>query len=503
MTEPARSPGFGSALVEAGVVALVDRYAAGAATPLDATRVYLDRIGRHDPRLHAFADLDAAGALAAAEASGQRWAEGRPLSRIDGVPIGIKANIAVRGLPWSGGLAARRGLIATDDAACVAHLRAAGAVLLGTLHMDEAAFGATGDNRWYGRTLNPHGTGRSPGGSSAGPAAAVAAGLCAAAIGTDTMGSVRIPAACCGVVGLSPRRGTIDAAGVLPLSWSFDNVGVLGRSVDDVERVLDAAAGLHAASNTHAADGFDAPSSSPIATSSPSPSPALSASASASALPLPSPSSTAARRSAIGADLAVLVVPDDIDLAPAARRAFEAAQHAACGAGLRLQRVPFSGDELRRLGKALLLVVEVEAWVEHEALLRTQPETVSDGLRGLLEWGARQNAGRLGSALRDLRDGDAALRARLAAVAPGAGLLLPVVPCADFGFDSPQPQIAMFTALGSIAGLSGLSLPMALAGDEAPGAVQILSSDNTTTFALARLLADHLPAVGTPAGFSS
>ena len=182
--------------------------------------------------LCAFVDLDRDGALAAARASDTRTP--RPL---EGVTVGSKANIAVAGLPWTAGMALHRDRVATRDAGVVAQLRDAGAIVLGTLNMHEAALGATTDNAFYGRTLNPHDTARTPGGSSGGSGAAVAAGLCDIALGTDTLGSVRIPAAYCGVYGLKPTPGAIAVDGVEPLARDLDAVGPLARSLDMLERV--------------------------------------------------------------------------------------------------------------------------------------------------------------------------------------------------------------------------------------------------------------------------
>ena len=151
--------------------------------------------------------------------------------------IGIKANIAVQGLPWTAGIGLRRGAIAAADAAVVATLRAAGAAILGTLNMHEAALGATTDNAFYGRTHNPHRHGFTAGGSSGGSAAAVAAGLCDVALGTDTLGSIRIPAAYTGVYGLKPTNGAVDASGLVPLTEAFDCIGPLSYSLDLLERV--------------------------------------------------------------------------------------------------------------------------------------------------------------------------------------------------------------------------------------------------------------------------
>ncbi|ANY21093.1 Glutamyl-tRNA(Gln) amidotransferase subunit A [Tsuneonella dongtanensis] len=149
-----------------------------------------------------------------------------------GVRVGIKSNIAVAGLPWTAGMGLRRGIIAERDAEVVARLRRAGAAILGTLNMHEAALGSTTDNPFYGRTINPHREGFTPGGSSGGSGAAVTAGLCDLALGTDTLGSVRIPAAYCGVYGLKPTAGAVPQDGLVVLDARLDAIGPLARDLD-------------------------------------------------------------------------------------------------------------------------------------------------------------------------------------------------------------------------------------------------------------------------------
>ena len=183
----------------------------------------LDRIARLNPRIGAFTAIDGDGAMAGAAESAGRIAQGtaRPL---EGMTIGVKANIDVAGLATTAGVAARRDEIATSDAAVVRRLREAGAIILGHVNMHEAALGATTDNEAYGDTQNPHRAGFTPGGSSGGSSAAVAAGLCDAALGTDTLGSVRIPAAYCGVYGLKPTNGLVDGDGLVSLAARLDRV---------------------------------------------------------------------------------------------------------------------------------------------------------------------------------------------------------------------------------------------------------------------------------------
>lgn len=216
-----------------GIAELHAAFARGDTTPSAVLDYYLARIAAFDGALRAFVDVDAKAARAAAFISDARFAADsrRPL---EGIPIAVKSNLAVKGIELAAGMEARRGILAEDDSVVVQRLRDAGAIIVGTTNMHEAALGATTDNPFFGRCLNPHGESRSPGGSSGGSAVAVAAGLCVASIGTDTLGSIRIPAALCGVYGLKPTPGTILTSGLVPLSPRFDAIGPIARSMDDI-----------------------------------------------------------------------------------------------------------------------------------------------------------------------------------------------------------------------------------------------------------------------------
>lgn len=156
---------------------------------------------------------------------------------VDGIGFAVKDNIETSELPTTAGTEALRGSWPRRDAGVVAALRSAGGVVVGKTNLHELAFGITGDNGSFGPTRNPHDPRRSAGGSSSGSAAAVAAGIVPFALGTDTGGSIRIPAAHCGVVGLRPTTGRYPATGVAPLSWTRDTVGILARNVADAARI--------------------------------------------------------------------------------------------------------------------------------------------------------------------------------------------------------------------------------------------------------------------------
>ncbi len=217
--------------------------ARGEISAVALTDAYLAAIEQHDGRCRAFVAVDADGARAAARASDQRRRNGQPLGRLDGIPLAIVDNLDVAGLPTSAGLPGRRQRVAEQDASAVARLRGAGAVILGKTSLDEAALGTLGANPTFGDVPNPNDPARVAGGASAGSAAAVAAGLAAATLGTDTMGSVRIPAAFCGVYGLRPTLGEIGTSGLWPGLPRLDAIGPIARSLDDLTvllQVLDA-----------------------------------------------------------------------------------------------------------------------------------------------------------------------------------------------------------------------------------------------------------------------
>ncbi len=227
--------------LDLSLAALHRAYGAGRLDPLAVAEACLDRIARDNPKLNAFVLVTAEAARAAAAASAARWRAGRPASPIDGAPIALKDNIDMEGVVTANGLPGGR--VAEADAAVVARLRAAGAVPLGKTNLHEAAFGTTTDNPHWGMTHNPHRRGWTAGGSSGGSGAAVAAGLAAAALGTDTMGSVRLPAACCGCFGLKPTFGRVSLAGVVPLAPSLDHAGPLARTAEDALTLFEVMSG--------------------------------------------------------------------------------------------------------------------------------------------------------------------------------------------------------------------------------------------------------------------
>ncbi|MCK2219067.1 amidase [Actinomadura sp. ATCC 31491] len=205
----------------------------GRTSAAELTALALDAIAAHDPGLNAFVTVDAAGAAEAARRADAELAAGEDRGPLHGMPVAVKDLIMIAGLPVTMGSRHFAGHVPGTDAACVALLRRAGAVVVGTTTTHEFAYGPTGDRSAGGPARNPWDPSRMTGGSSAGSGAAVAAGLVPLALGTDTGGSVRIPAALCGVSGFKPAYGAIPADGVFPLSRTLDHVGVLAATPED------------------------------------------------------------------------------------------------------------------------------------------------------------------------------------------------------------------------------------------------------------------------------
>jgi aspartyl-tRNA(Asn)/glutamyl-tRNA(Gln) amidotransferase subunit A len=380
-----------------------------------------------DARIHAFLMVDAQCAQA----------RGAPLSPVDGMLIGVKANIAVQGWPFHAGVGAWRERIAPRDAACVARMREGGAVLLGLLNMDEGALGDTCDNAFFGRTENPRRPGFTAGGSSGGAGAAVAAGFCAAALGTDTLGSVRIPAAYCGVIGHKPPHGAISVEGVVPLAPWLDTVGIVAAT----------------------------------------------------------PEIAGAMRAWLGPvagrgdlDGAIGVYPlDDEDVSDAMRDALARVVDTAEGSGLVVRRMERLPQGLQDIARAAFLLVAVSAAEVFFAQRARAPDGFSPGFLKTLAWAESQPVARrryaqevLAKAAEEIRD----------AFAPYAAVLMPTTRRAAFAFGSARPRgTADFTCLANIAGLAATAFPVGLRDGALPLSVQAVGADEQTCLALAQRLA--------------
>ncbi len=216
---------------------------AGELSPVDLVELHLQKIEQLNGQLNAFVTITPDAAKKAAEAAETEIRAGKYRGPLHGIPIGIKDIIDTKGIRTTIGSSIFQDNIPAQDATVVKRLRKAGAVLIGKTNTHEFALGVTTNNVHYGPTRNPWDLERVPGGSSGGSAAATAAHLCCAALGSDTGGSIRIPAAFCGIVGLKPTYGRVSLHGVFPLATSLDHVGPLTRTVEDAAIVLQELAG--------------------------------------------------------------------------------------------------------------------------------------------------------------------------------------------------------------------------------------------------------------------
>lgn len=410
-------------IVDLGVAGLSGRYRDGSLSPTTITEFYLSQIALLNPRINAVLDLYVEESHISAQASANRFKTGKPLSPIDGVPIGIKANIAVKGHVCHGGIKAYENNIAENDAAVVARLKQAGAIVMGSLNMEEGALGAATDNPWYGKTHNPLKHGYTPGGSSGGSAAAVASGMMPVALGTDTMGSVRIPSAYCGLVGHKPSRDLIPFDGIMALSPTLDCVGPHTRTVEDARMILEAL------------------SSRPLNGKDPD-------------------------EITIGR----LDWADDVEVDTDVKAEFDRVVAVLKAAGANIITIRFDGYDFGKSRRAGLLISEVEGAKEHVEQYEKNAAGFSDHFQSLLSWGVAQRADKVEAAYKLIAEQQVCADAIFDNCDV---LILPTAPQPAFKFGSPIPaNQADFTAFANFAGLPSTAVPIATQG--LPVSVQIL-----------------------------
>ena len=442
---PGRQHGGMAGLEFETILGLSRAYEAGETSPTEVTRASLERIERLDPVLHAFTVVDSEGALTAARSAERAFADGKARGPLEGVPIALKDLYFTRSMPTTAGMALLADWTPDHDATVVERLAGAGAVLLGKLTMTEGAF--VTHHPKVPVPLNPWDRARSTGLSSSGPAAALAAGLCYGALGSDTGGSIRFPSAACGLVGLKPTYGRVSRYGVFPLAASLDHVGPMTRGVGDAAAMLSVIAGLDPRDPT------TRPESVP------------------DYLALLSDGVTGL---SIGLDEAYCREHADPAVADAVLASVEVFE--ALGARIRKVHLPAMSDLLR----GFISLVAVEAAVAHEPYYPERAEDYGDGLRRLLMDGHEVGAvdyARVQAAGRTLS-------ARLAEVLSGVDALLcpswpePAPPItADDSTDDildESGNMLKFTAPYNVSGHPTLSLPCGFTDGGLPLSLQLV-----------------------------
>lgn len=394
--------------------------------------------------------------------------DGVGLPALGGVPVAVKDNIEVMGLATSvGSVGLARGA-AARSAAVIERLDAAGAVLIGKTNLDEAALGASGRNDRFGACLNPRYPGMLPGGSSAGSAAAVAAGHALLGIGTDTLGSIRIPAALCGLAGFKPTHSTWSTVGVVPLYAPFDTLGLLAGSIADLRAAV-AALGPHAAVDAIALQGAG---------------PGRGALTGGSAAQVP----PARPRIAYLATGAVTCVRPDVE------QSYRAAVSKLEGADFEV--VEFPPFDFFAVARAAFWVV-VHDFRERLAQRRDGAGLALGGeLHALLRHAATLPASKFAAAQRAVHAAASGLRRALEQF---DGLLTPTCPVAGLRMDEAVPAtLATFVACANVAGLPAVTWPTADRGGSAPHSLQLIGrhGGDRMLLALAQRLQDVLDGPG-------
>ncbi|MBL8642540.1 MAG: amidase [Rhodospirillaceae bacterium] len=424
---------------------LAANLSSGAVTSRRLTELYLQRIKAH-AKLNAFITVLAEQALAAADASDTRRKQGRARGPLDGIPIALKDNIDLAGVATTAGIEARRKTIAATDAPVTARLKTAGAVILGKLNMHEGAHGATTANDAYGYCYNPHRDGYTPGGSSGGSGAAVAAGLCAGALGTDTLGSIRIPASFCGIAGLKPTQGLVSTRGVVPLAFTLDHVGPMARTVADLALMLDVLAGPDASD----------PFSRPVRP--------------ASAV-FEAPAALKGVRLGRLRDLDAFAADKTH---PDIAIGYEAALAKLAHLGAEIIDVDLEGYKHNQIRPKAMLVIEADLAVIYAKALEENPIGFSQVFRDGIAFGQQQNAPKLAQAYETIRGVRPIANKMFATV---DAFVTPTTPCPAFAFQTAMPKtLTAFTALANYIGAPAVSVPMGITKDNLPTGLQVTAA---------------------------
>jgi aspartyl-tRNA(Asn)/glutamyl-tRNA(Gln) amidotransferase subunit A len=417
---------------------------AGRVTSSELVDAYLARIDAVDTEIRAFVTVTGDEARVLAEKSDAERESGRSVGPLHGLPVALKDNIATAGVRTTMGSSFFSEHVPEQDAPVWSRMREAGAVLLGKTQLHEFAYGATTQNPHHGACRNPWNTDRTPGGSSGGSGAAAGADLCAVALGTDTGGSVRIPASLNGASGIRPTLGRVSNSGVFHVSWSFDTVGPLARSLADLAEVFDVMAGYDPADpmsvNRQAAglvDGLD----------------------------------RGAEGIRIGIPSSFFFDDVDSDIASAVRAAAD--ELSAAGLSVELIDVPGAEDAVETCSR----VIWAEATAIHADRMEHNPDGFGDDVRKRLAFGHKVSGPEYAQCMESARR----WRRTLEGVFESVDVILSpmncvVAPLADAEMIETTKRLTRLTYGWSLAGLPAISIPCGLSADGLPIGLQLAAA---------------------------
>jgi aspartyl-tRNA(Asn)/glutamyl-tRNA(Gln) amidotransferase subunit A len=464
-------------------------------TAEQVTDACLRRIEEDNPRLNAFILVMADAARRQARQADRELAAGRDRGPLHGVPISIKDLIDVAGTPTTAASRVREGHLAAHDAPVIVALREAGAVIIGKTNLHEFAFGTTNEESAFGPARNPRDVSRSPGGSSGGSAASVAAGMALATIGTDTGGSIRIPAAACGIVGLKPRHGELPTDGIVPLSRRLDHVGPLALTVADASLVYHALRGglQHPAmAGSHVAHSWG-----PHVPRSWGPT--------ATAPRLPAPVPINGLRLAVPRGYFFELLDDDV------RTRFDEAIDRLRNAGVRVTDINIRHASLTPAVYLHLVLADAAAY--HAATLERMPERYMPPVRLRLEMGRYVLAEDYARALEGQeilrREVDSALAGHAALVLPALPIPAPPIGAASVQVgtvkESVRNLMLRLTQLFNVTGHPAIALPAGVTRTGLPCSVQLVGAETDELLPVALACEAQItgplpPRTGGPAG---
>ena len=425
------------------------RVARGEVSPVELTAACLERIAALDARVNAFITVTADGAMEESREAERELTRGDSGGPLTGVPLAVKDLFDTAGVRTTAGSRFFSERVPDRDAVVLQKLRTAGAVLLGKLNMHEWALGVTNDNPHYGACRNPWALDRITGGSSGGSAAALAAGMCFGALGSDTGGSIRIPASLCGVVGLKPTYGRVSLRGAVPLSWSLDHAGPMARRVSDVALLLEAIAGP---------DNAD-PGSADVATGD----------------------YRAKLEDGISGWRIGVIADESLgDVEPDVRAAVRKAVKALASAGARIEELAV--PELQEAGRLNGLMTTADAAAFHRERMERAPDAFGQDVLTRLRRGAAYGA----TDYADARRQQSILRQTFSSwfVEHGGSfdaVILPTTPCIApriAGLDpvALAPVLTRLTAPFNFTGLPAMSVPCGVTPDGLPVGLQIVGA---------------------------